>query len=194
MAADEANSRPIINGVYFLFQDHALVYVGKSRDCYARIAAHRSNGRVFDYARALPVSEDDTGWIEAAFIRSMDPSQNKHHRRQNAQPDAAPKVAESTHQTHHVSITRVSQGPQFSDMNEIIHMAKARDILKGHDPLGFVAACDAGTVPAVISIRNGAKGIATMRRVRVGDVLQWKQRKSREMFGSDVSHPAGPAS
>lgn len=68
--------RPVVGGVYFLFHEHALVYVGKSNDVYKRIAAHRSGGRLFDYAFVSSVPKSEIDWVEAALIRATSPPQN----------------------------------------------------------------------------------------------------------------------
>ena len=68
---------PVVSGCYILFKDRVLTYVGKSRDVYGRIDAHRTNGRAFDYATVVACPESDAGWIEAALIRGMRPPENK---------------------------------------------------------------------------------------------------------------------
>jgi hypothetical protein len=69
--------RPVVNGIYMLFERHALVYVGRSTDCYKRIASHRSNGRPFDYALVTPCPDADSAWVEACLIKATEPVQNR---------------------------------------------------------------------------------------------------------------------
>lgn len=72
--------QPVVSGCYFLFLDRALVYVGKSRDVYGRINAHRVNGRKFDYALVSACPEHDMAWVEAALIKAFDPADNSTHK------------------------------------------------------------------------------------------------------------------
>lgn len=84
-------SQPVVCGVYSLFAQHKLVYVGKSTNCYKRIADHRTNGRVFDYALVTAVPEADAAWVEAALIAAMEPVQNRAGKvREVAAPVALP--------------------------------------------------------------------------------------------------------
>src|SRR6478752_4203576 len=68
---------PVVSGVYFLFRGHRLEYIGRSKNCYARIDEHRRNGREFDYATVMAVPEADTAWIEAELIRALDSRKNR---------------------------------------------------------------------------------------------------------------------
>lgn len=68
---------PVVAGVYCLFKDRQLVYVGKSRSVYARIDEHRTKGRVFDYATVMPCPEHDMAWVETALIKAFQPEQNR---------------------------------------------------------------------------------------------------------------------
>lgn len=75
-----SSTRPIVCGVYMLFREQRLIYVGRSRDIYRRVDDHRSNGREFDYAAVTPCPEADAPWIEAAMIKAMEPAQNRTHK------------------------------------------------------------------------------------------------------------------
>ena len=75
MAYDPAS--PIVSGVYFLFRNGALAYVGKSQDCYRRIAKHRANGREFDFATVMPLRQEFMGDVERALIESYKPPANR---------------------------------------------------------------------------------------------------------------------
>lgn len=88
-------------GVYLLFQDEQLTYVGRSRDCATRIAAHRSNGRLFDSRVVIPCSPDQSIWIERAIVTATEPVQNRvlftsHRRRAELRP-LAPALGPSEH-------------------------------------------------------------------------------------------------
>jgi hypothetical protein len=64
-------SRP---GVYFLFQDDDLVYIGKSADIDHRLGQHR-NRRAFDFNRVTVFLCDpsEMGRLEARYIRKFRP-------------------------------------------------------------------------------------------------------------------------
>lgn len=64
------------SGVYLLFRNQRLVYVGRSKNPSKRIGAHRTNGRAFDYALTVPCPEKDVDWIERALIAALNPPQN----------------------------------------------------------------------------------------------------------------------
>lgn len=66
-----------IAGIYFLFREGRLTYIGRSRDAEKRIKTHRKNGREFDRWLVAPCAEGDQGWIEAELIRSFDSVQNR---------------------------------------------------------------------------------------------------------------------
>lgn len=69
--------KPVVCGVYLLFKEHELVYIGKSQDLYKRISSHRLNGREFDYAALIPLPESDLSWVESSLIKSFDSLKNK---------------------------------------------------------------------------------------------------------------------
>jgi hypothetical protein len=69
--------QPVVCGIYQLFHEHELVYVGKSRDVYKRVAEHRARGRQFDYALVSAAPPGDLAWIEAALIAAFQPRQNR---------------------------------------------------------------------------------------------------------------------
>jgi hypothetical protein len=68
---------PVVTGVYFLFRKGALEYIGRSKNCYARIEEHRRNGREFDYASVMALPEADMAWVEAELIRAMETRKNR---------------------------------------------------------------------------------------------------------------------
>lgn len=86
-------------GVYLLFADQVLTYVGRSADCRQRIKDHRTNGRPFDHAAVIPCGDADAVWIEKAIIQATEAVQNKvmfrrFLERRAAPPSPLPPVAE----------------------------------------------------------------------------------------------------
>lgn len=80
-------------GVYLLFKDQRLVYVGRSKNPPNRISSHRKNGRPFDHAVYLTCKAADVAWIERALIEAMNPPQNKMGVvNPQPEPEAAPVV------------------------------------------------------------------------------------------------------
>lgn len=72
-----ADHLPVVTGVYLLFLRHELVYVGRSTNCYRRIAEHRSHGKPFDYSVVAACPAEDARWMEAALVASWAPRQNR---------------------------------------------------------------------------------------------------------------------
>ena len=77
-------------GVYFLFHNERLLYIGRSRCCAVRIASHEANGRYFTRASVMPCSYEDSVWIERALIARFQPPQNKTGRSKPAAPIQLP--------------------------------------------------------------------------------------------------------
>lgn len=77
--ANDAKARdtPVVAGVYFLFKDGDLTYVGRSNDCYGRISSHRQKGRDFDLATVMPLAMEFIPSVEAALIDAFTPPQNR---------------------------------------------------------------------------------------------------------------------
>jgi len=67
----------LVSGVYFLFRDETLIYVGKSNDTQKRVRNHRQNGRPFDVAIIAPVPHSVLSMVERALIRALKPPENK---------------------------------------------------------------------------------------------------------------------
>jgi hypothetical protein len=63
-------------GVYFLYLKGALQYIGQSLDPSARIAQHRSQGKVFDHVFVLPTPAFMLGQVEGVMIRKFKPPLN----------------------------------------------------------------------------------------------------------------------
>lgn len=68
---------PVVAGVYFLFREGELTYVGRSNDCYGRIASHRQKGRDFDLATVMPLAMEFIPQVEKALIAGFTPPQNR---------------------------------------------------------------------------------------------------------------------
>jgi len=68
-------------GVYFLCKGADVVYVGQSVAPASRIATHAvCPSKDFDRAYLLPVPASDLDEVEAAFIKTLNPSQQGRHR------------------------------------------------------------------------------------------------------------------
>lgn len=150
--------QPVVNGVYFLFKDRALVYTGKSRDVYGRIDKHRVNGRQFDYAMIAACPEIDTDWIEAALIKSYQPAENRTGRVRPAPVLLERKPAPATDAL-----------PEDPDM--VISRPRAIEYAR-HFRLtstALNAAIDSGELP---HRTDGRRAII----LRVGDVREWCKR------------------
>lgn len=65
------------SGVYFLCRGDLVAYIGQSVCTGARIAKHKQDGRAFDRAYILPAPEGDLDRLEGAFIRTLNPPDNK---------------------------------------------------------------------------------------------------------------------
>src|SRR4030095_8326533 len=59
------------SGVYLLFLQRSVVYIGRSRKMLERVNGHRRNGRPFDHAFYISASPDDSLWLESALIRAL---------------------------------------------------------------------------------------------------------------------------
>jgi hypothetical protein len=65
-------------GVYFLFKEGRLQYVGRSTHVFVRLRTHRRQGRTpFDDCRVEPCAPDQLNTLEAAYIRQLAPPFNR---------------------------------------------------------------------------------------------------------------------
>lgn len=64
-------------GIYILFDDHRVTYVGQSKNILARIAAHSQNGRAFTSYFVIPCLECDLDATEQYYIDLLKPPENK---------------------------------------------------------------------------------------------------------------------
>lgn len=84
-------SKLATTGVYFLYRDGLVVYVGQARNVRARIGQHISEGRkTFDGVTIIPCSTDRLNRIEAHYIDLLKPLYNACHvsRRSRFEDDA----------------------------------------------------------------------------------------------------------
>ena len=66
------------SGVYFLFRDNSVVYVGQSTHVPRRIAQHIRAGRMqFDRVSVLPTETKNLLRVEADYIRELTPEYNE---------------------------------------------------------------------------------------------------------------------
>lgn len=66
-------------GIYFLIRDDQVIYIGKSKDVYSRIAEHRTRGREFTKFSVVPCDLAHLAGIEAAYIKLFKPIGNRTH-------------------------------------------------------------------------------------------------------------------
>jgi len=72
------------NGIYFLFNEGNLVYVGKGWNCFLRVAEHTrkepNNNKMFTHWNFIEIPESENlGTIERALIQKYRPPLNKTH-------------------------------------------------------------------------------------------------------------------
>jgi hypothetical protein len=65
-------------GIYFLFNDDELLYIGKSTNVLARIAMHaaKSSNMKFDRAFFIPVNEKELDIVEKTLIHMFGTAKN----------------------------------------------------------------------------------------------------------------------
>lgn len=74
------------NGIYFLFNEENLVYIGKGWNCLLRVAEHTrkesKNNKIFSHWSFIEIPESENlGSIERELIRKYKPMLNKIHAR-----------------------------------------------------------------------------------------------------------------
>jgi hypothetical protein len=158
-------AQPVVCGVYLLFKDRKLTYVGKSVDCYGRINAHRVNGREFDYATVAACPEADMGWVEAALIAAMEPVGN---RAGKAKPVVLPTLRELAPRPVHPS---APEDPMMSaNMNAANRYCAAFGLQGALKP-----AIASGELRAMKDGRTWA--------ILWGDLKTWCEAKQNARFG-----------
>lgn len=75
-----STARPIDlpSGIYFLVQGDSVVYVGQSKNVYARIATHLNEGqKIFDKAAFIDELPEKLNEVESTYIAALKPQYNK---------------------------------------------------------------------------------------------------------------------
>lgn len=169
-----ADEQPPVNGVYFLFDRQRLTYVGRSRNCAQRVIEHRRNGRPFDAHYIMAVPNNETGWVEMALIKALEPKQNRHGK-ERVKP--GPVV---------VGPPTIKQGPVIYqptivkyDPNEIYWLPQIREELSGYRAVDFVSQMKSGQIPASYQESGGKK----FWNCRADEVFKWK-RAMQDKWGT----------
>ena len=158
---------PVVPGVYLLFQERRLVYIGKSKDCYGRISEHRTKGRPFDYALVTPCPADDMAWVEASLIEAWGPAQNR-QRGGRQQSDPAPQAP-----------LTAPVDPGLSTFT----IPKAEDYARRYNlHVQMRAAMTSGELKVYASAPPRANGRAAPRLILQADLRDWCERRQRERF------------
>lgn len=67
-----------IVGIYFLYRDNKLIYIGQTTDLHSRLASHRSAATTkFDYFRLIPCSRFRLKHYESRLIAYFKPELNR---------------------------------------------------------------------------------------------------------------------
>ena len=83
LAAAHTTDLPIGVGVYFLFRDDELLYVGKSKHLLMRVGQHMAEGKIpFNRVSWLNYPQEELSRMEAAYIYLLKPSLNQKMREQ----------------------------------------------------------------------------------------------------------------
>lgn len=139
--ASAAAQPEVVSGLYFLFKDGELTYVGQSKDCRKRIEQHRGNGRPFDFATIMPIEPERRSLVEAAIIHKFAPSGNVAGK---PKPPAPPKAVMPPAWSRAVAEARLEglAGPRVKpfvpDPNDTrtISKAQARLVAQNHGVRG----------------------------------------------------------
>ena len=157
--APETSTKLSTPGVYMLFLEGDLIYVGRSRDCRARIDAHRASGRLFDRHLIAPCEPSDAAWMERALITAMEPVGNRalFSERRVMVPVPTPVPVEHP----------------LTPLNKTKARAKARQFgLAGE----FDAALKRGEFP--FRVKNPANTHASAQMViEVGHIIEWCEKQ-----------------
>lgn len=73
---NENSKIKVIRGIYFLFKDNELVYIGQSEDIYKRVPSHLFS-KDFNNWNYIEYVNDDLNTLEAEFILKYRPKHNK---------------------------------------------------------------------------------------------------------------------
>jgi len=70
-----------VKGIYFLFNDCVLTYIGRSCNIKRRLFAHKLNKEhkfdAYKYLKLSSVTDEELDEIEKMFIRKLKPTENK---------------------------------------------------------------------------------------------------------------------
>lgn len=86
----EKVNHKIICGVYFLYNNDILCYIGKSKDIQARISVHK--GKIFTHYSFIECNEDSLSQLEKEMILKYSPTLNKVYNNQNVKSIKKKKV------------------------------------------------------------------------------------------------------
>jgi excinuclease UvrABC nuclease subunit len=76
--SDMAHAKLPACGVYFLFQDYEVVYVGKSTNIYTRLASHQGwKHKEWNRVAAIECDREILGAVEYAMIAAFQPKYNR---------------------------------------------------------------------------------------------------------------------
>lgn len=176
---------PVVRGIYFLFREGALVYVGKSSDVYKRVRAHRANGREFDFASVMLVQDAHLGWVEKAVITAMRPPANTKHAgnrkgsfiANDIDGDDAPKVETSPSTApSRRAVTSLQMALRRTEKTGTMSKTDSRSYASSRFHGGgkmFDAALKAGEIPTIDTGRrgNGANHIL----IPFQDLVSWTE-------------------
>lgn len=164
---------PVVCGIYLLFRERRLAYVGRSHNCYQRINQHRINGREFEFALICPCAEADAPWIETALIRQAQPPGNIKGttRPEGTLPDlvvvpATPLPAPSP------------PAPSYWQPDDLVSKTHARRLANdaGLSGAQIDKAIESGEIRSALDTsRNTGRGPA--RLMLYGDVADWITRE-----------------
>lgn len=66
-----------VPGIYVLFNDGIVSYVGKSMNMISRIASHAEKGRKFTHFYTIPTLPDELDVKEVYYVNMLDPYENR---------------------------------------------------------------------------------------------------------------------
>lgn len=160
-------STELSTGVYMLFQDRELIYVGRSRNCAQRIAEHRWNGRPFDFSLVVPCAIEDAEWVERAVIRATEAAQNRV--RYTGRPNTK-RILQAVPPTAH-------EHPMT-----VLNKTAARKRAKA---CGLSAEFEAAVSAGMLSLRkkNPNAPMSNQCVIGLGELMAWCEQAQRTKFG-----------
>jgi excinuclease UvrABC nuclease subunit len=70
----------VVSGVYFLFDNNHLVYIGQGWNCFLRVAEHtrKESDKKFTHWNFIPISDEkERKEVERDLRRTLNPKYNK---------------------------------------------------------------------------------------------------------------------